>query len=259
MYYENQFLSKSNRSVLPSSQHILKRFSNPLDCLTAHLMLECAEVLAGVKPANLISLGNRSQLCGRNLYQLWQSHHDELEIRLSDLTIKVLQAKERALLLLCYNNNQLERHLAHAGIRTLLHKAGYEADCSIEALLDDLSRRIENNKSFPHEIGLFIGYPAKDVAAFMGLVRLPFACQCLWKIYGNPDQSLGLAEQFRYCRQRMGAILATGSPKVLQLDSSNHPFFCHSDENEFQYRKTPTAGSYNCKPRINEIDTIFLI
>lgn len=232
MHYENRLHS----NVLPSSQQILRRFSNPLDCLTAYLMLECAEVLAGVKPANLISLVNRNQLCGRNLYQLWQSYHEELAARLPDLTIRVLQTRERALLLLCYNNDQLERHMAHAGIRTLLRKAGYEANSSIEAQLGELSRRIESKGSFPHEIGLFIGYPAKDVAAFMGLIKLPFTCQCLWKIYGNPDQSLGLAEQFRCCRQRMSAILATGKQTALQLDTSSHPFFCHLVESDYQFR-----------------------
>jgi hypothetical protein len=231
----NQLFPKSKPAAQISSQQFLKLFSNPLDCLTAHLMLECAEVLAGVKPANLISISNRPQLCGRNLYQLWQSHHEELATRLGDLTIMVLQTKEKALLLLCYNKGQLERHLSHAGIRTLLRKAGYEADAAKEELLGELCRRIASNESFPHEIGLFIGYPAKDVAAFMGLIKLPFACQCLWKIYGNPEQSLGLAEQFRCCRQRMGAILATGSPRVLQLANSDHPFFCHADENEYQY------------------------
>lgn len=242
------FADKTALSIKPSprifSEQILKRFTDPLDCLTAHLMLECAEVLAGVKPANLISLVNRNQLCGRNLYQLWQLHHGELATRLAGLTIKVLQTKERALLLLCYNNNQLERHLAHAGIRTMLHKAGYEADSSIEARLGELSRRIENNCSFPHEIGLFIGYPAKDVAAFMGLVNLPFACQCLWKVYGNPEQSLCLAEQFRCCRQRMGEILATGKQTALQLDNSRHPFFCHTTENDYQSHGTSTRMNF---------------
>jgi hypothetical protein len=233
------FANKMALQVKPSprifSEQILMRYTDPVDCLTAHLMLECAEVLAGVKPANLISLGNRPQHCGRNLYQLWQSHHDALADRLGDMTILVLQTKERAMLLLCYNNDHLKRHLSHAGIRALLCKAGYQADAANEVLLGELSRRIDSNETFPHEIGLFIGYPAKDVAAFMGLIKLPFACQCLWKIYGNPEQSLGLAEQFRCCRQRMGAILATGSPRVLQLANSDHPFFCHADENEYQY------------------------
>lgn len=209
--------STSKPSVQAYQPHILENFKNPLDCLTAHLMLECSEVLAGVKPANLISLVNRTRPCGRNLYQLWHSHHEELAARLSNLTIRVLQTRQRALLLLCYNHEHLERHLAHAGIRTLLHKAGYESDAPSEGLLAELCRRIGENDSFPHEIGLFIGYPAKDVAAFMGLVNLPFACQGPWKIYGNPLQSLGLAEQFRCCRQKMSDILATGNRTALEL------------------------------------------
>jgi hypothetical protein len=204
-------------------------------------MLECAEVLAGVKPANLISIGNRPQPCGRNLFQLWQSHNEELATRLTGLTIKVLQTKEKSLLLFCYNNDHLQRHLAHAGIRTLLHRAGYEADFSTAALLAELCRRIGENNSFPHEIGLFIGYPAKDVAAFMGLIKLPFVCQCLWKVYGNPEQSLDLAEQFRCCRQRMGAVLRTGKQTALQLSNAKHPFFCPSIDNDYQYRKTSSC------------------
>lgn len=139
------------------------------------------------------------------------------------------------MLLLCFNNDHLERHLAHAGIRAMLQKAGYKNGASCEDLVAELCCRIDMNDSFPHEIGLFIGYPAKDVAAFMGMVNLPFACQGLWRIYGNPLQSLALAEQYRCCRQRMGAILATGNRKSLDLSSSEHPFFCSTADNGFQY------------------------
>jgi len=225
MAFSNKMLVKRKSSIQPFPPQLLERFNNPLDCLTAHLMLECSEVLAGVKPANLISLVNRTRPCGRNLYELWHSHHDDLATRLGDLTLKVLQTRQGALLLLCYNPDHLERHLAHAGIRTLLHKAGYETDASCEALLGELCRRIGKNGSFPHEIGLFIGYPAKDVAAFMGMVKLPFACQGPWKIYGDPAQSLNLAEQYRCCRLRMSDILASGDHKALELNNPQHPFF----------------------------------
>jgi hypothetical protein len=56
---------------------------------------------------------------------------------------------------------------------------------------------------FPHEVGVFLGYPLKDVAGFMGWVDLPVTCQGPWKIYGNPDRSLALADGFRACRLRM--------------------------------------------------------
>jgi hypothetical protein len=213
------------------------RFPDALDCLAAHLMMESSEVLGGVKPANLVSLVNRTRPCGRNLYQLWQSHHNELSNRLDNIRFKVLQTRERALLLFCYNPHHLESHMSHAGIRVLLKKAGYDTTLSSESLLTELCCRFESSGVFPHEIGLFIGYPAKDVAAFMGLVTLPFACQGPWKIYGNPVRSLGLADQYRCCRQRMAAILATGDHMALELNNPGHPFFCQSIDTDFQYPK----------------------
>jgi hypothetical protein len=235
MQSSDKMLLNASSSLQHISRQVLERFSEPLDCLTAHLMLECPEVLAGVKPANLISIVNRTRPCGRNLYQLWQTHHAELETRIANLNFIVLKNRPQALLLLCYNSDHLERHLAHAGIRALLRRAGYEEGASCEALAAELCHRINKNDEFPHEIGLFIGYPAKDVAAFMGLVNLPFACQGPWKIYGNPVRSLALAEQYRCCRQRMSHILATGNRGLLDLNNSHHPFFCTPIESDYQY------------------------
>ena len=206
---------------------LASRFQDPVECLAAHLMLECSEVLAGVKPANLVSLVNRTRSCGRNLYQLWQSHHNMLFTHLGGLNFKILQTRENALLLFCYNPDQLENHLAHQGIRTLLKKAGYDTALSSAALLEDLCGRFKDSGTFPHEIGLFIGYPAKDVAAFMGLVKLPFACQGPWKIYGDPAQSLCLADAYRRSRAAMGNHLA----------GCNSPFDCldHTDRGEMHF------------------------
>lgn len=199
----------SSTRLPPATTHhnISSRFSDPLDCLAAHLMLECSEVLGGVKPANLVSLTNRTRSCGRNLYRLWQSHHVELSRRLEGLNIQVLQTRESALLLFCYNAEHLTQHLSHAGIRALLAKSGYDTTTFGEALLPELFRRFTISRSFPHEIGLFIGYPAKDVAAFMGVIDIPFTCQGPWKIYGNPHKSLRLADTHRKTRKEMGCKL----------------------------------------------------
>lgn len=226
-----------------TAPELLAQFNDPLDCLTAHLMLECSEVIAGVKPANLVSLVNRTRPCGRNLYQLWHSLHQEAEARLSTINFMILQTKERSILLLCYNREQLEQQLSHAGIRTLLHKAGYKQTSTVPELVTELKQRIAKQDHFPHEIGLFIGYPAKDVAVFMGFVKLPFACQALWKIYGNPSQSLDLAENYRCCRQKMGLILATGDQRMLEIKDPEHPFFRQNNDIDFQLlqQTTPTA------------------
>jgi hypothetical protein len=188
-------------------------------------MLECSEVLAEVKPANLISIVNRKRPCGRNLYQIWKSENTEVRARLNSIEFLELNSSENSILLLCYSKTGLERHLSHSGIRTLLDKTGYNREASLEEMLESLKVRIKNSEQFPHEIGLFIGYPPKDVAAFMGLINLPLTCQAPWKIYGNPLESLNLVEQYRCCRQKMCSILTGGNKKTLELNQPDHPFF----------------------------------
>lgn len=218
-----------------ASSAIIGRFINPLDCLTAHLMLECSEVFAGIKPANLVSLVNRPRPCGRNLYQLWQSSHQLAETRLSNINFLVLKTKERSLLLLCYKREVLEHHLSNTGVRCLLQEAGYDTTASFDSLLEELCQKIDEHNPFPHEIGLFIGYPAKDVAAFMGINSLPFTCQGPWKMFGDPTQSLELAKQYRCCRQKMSSVLASGHHTALKLHDPQHPFFCHTIDIDIQY------------------------
>lgn len=213
-----------------SYQQITARFSKPVDCLTAHLMLECSETLTGIKPANLVSIVNRIRPCGRNLYQVWQAEKDELAGIITQLRFKVLQTTERAVLVFCYNPTQLERHLSHSGIRVLLEKAGYNAALPSGELLEELARRVAASDQFPHEIGLFIGYPAKDVAAFMGLVKLPFTCQGPWKIFGNPEKSLCLARTFQQSRQVMINQLSNcNSPRnfLAEMNDNKERFFYH--------------------------------
>ncbi|GEM_PF-101983 len=207
------------------SYNIIDYYDEPVDCLTAHLMLECSEVLAKVKPANLISIVNRKRPCGRNLYQIWKSDSAEVRERLNHIEFLELKISENCILLLCYSKAELELHISHPGIRTLLNKTGYSREASLEELLDNLKLRIQSSDHFPHEIGLFIGYPPKDVAAFMGFINLPLTCQGPWKIYGNPLESLNLAEQYRCCRQKMCAVLAQGDKKTLELNQPKHPFF----------------------------------
>lgn len=177
---------------------------------------------------NLISLVNRTRPCGRNPYHLWQQLGDRVLSRFSTLQVMLLHNKGTAVLLLCYNKSSLDQRLAHSGIRALLQKAGYRPESGTDALLDELKQRIAHNGAFPHEIGLFIGYPAKDVAAFMGLVKLPFTCQGPWKIYGNPRQSLSLADQFRHKRQWMGVRLSgctSPGPCLDELNRNRQHFF----------------------------------
>jgi hypothetical protein len=196
----------AGRNRRPLWQELARRFPDPRDCLSAFIALETAELQAGVKPASLINVVNRPRSCGRNLYTLWREHGPAL-LRDSPLRVRELCDRGDALLLLFYREEHLEALLRQGGSRALLRRAGYAEPLTAVSALEQLAARLRDG-GFPHEIGIFLGYPLKDVAAFMGWARLPFTCQGPWRIYGRAEESLRLAEQFRRCRHQMARQLA---------------------------------------------------
>lgn len=187
------------------------------ECLASFLALELAEVLQGAKPANLVCLTNKHRSCGRNLYLLWKEHGEAL-LSESGLKVRALDDRGSSILLLLYSQHALGELLYQKGASIILRKSGYGNPDDLDATLDELEKRV-TGEEFPHEIGVFLGYPLKDVIGFMGWAPLAFTCQGPWKIFGNPEQSLRLAECHRECRGRMSEKLAAGCSPLQCLRS----------------------------------------
>lgn len=192
----------------PGWQDFSGRYPLDRDCLASFLALELAEVLQGEKPANLVCLANKRRSCGRNLYLLWKEHGQAL-LEESGLKVRVLADRGSSLLLLLFCPLALGSLLEQKSVRVILGKAGYNQPCDQEKVLSELESRM-TGEGFPHEIGVFLGYPLKDVVGFMGWARLSFTCQGPWKIFGDPAPSLRLAETHRECRCRISRQLASG-------------------------------------------------
>lgn len=192
--------------IRPGWQELSGRYPEDRDCLASFLVLELAEVLQGAKPANLVCLANKRRSCGRNLYLLWKEHGAAL-LEHSGLQVKELADRGSSLLLLLYRPEALGSLLGQKSVRVILAKAGYREPDKFEGVLSELEKRVAG-EGFPHEIGVFLGYPLKDVVGFMGWVSLPFTCQGPWKIFGDPRESLRLAETHRRCRCTMSLQLA---------------------------------------------------
>jgi hypothetical protein len=193
----------------PPSSRSVRRYSSELDCLAAFIALEAAEVLAGEKPSVLIGITDRPRACGRNVHGLWLEHGEEL-MKHTRLSARQIGGRPGFIQLLLYVPDAFARFLERRDVTVLLRRAGYEEPFSREHVLRQLEERLKTER-FPHEIGILLGYPLKDVAAFMGWIKLPFACQGPWKMYGNPRESLWLAERFRTCRRRMAERLTVVS------------------------------------------------
>lgn len=196
-----------SRRSQPHWPSLMRRFASGRECLASFLAYESAEILDGTKPANLINLVDRPHPCGRNFYRLWLECGPEILSR-SGLVGRVLVDRGNSLLLLVYAPALLDSLLAQPAARAMLRRAGYPSPEAPAAVLAQLEERCRQGHDFPHEIGIFLGYPLKDVAAFLGWVALPFAAQGPWKIYGQSERSLQLAATHRRCRDRMLCRLA---------------------------------------------------
>jgi len=196
---------RSAKQRRPIWHDLAGHFADERECLASFLALEAAEVLDGEKPANLVNVANRRLACGRNLYRMWRRHGVTL-LGQGELAVRELADRGDSLLLFLYRPQSLAALLARPNVVGFLRKAGYTEPADPQTALTELQSRI-SAEGFPHEIGVFLGYPLKDVAGFMGWAPLPFTCQGPWKIYGDPTGSLGLAESFRQSRCRMARRL----------------------------------------------------
>ncbi len=194
--------SPTPRPHTPSWQALAARFGKGRDCLASYLALELAEVLEGAKPANLIRISGRKRPCGRNLFRLWEVFGPHL-VHQAGLVARTLSRGEDFILLLIYHPETLRTLLNRANVASFLSRAGYEKPSGTETALNELQARFGLG-DFPHEVGVFLGYPLKDVAGFLGWAPLPHACsRAPWRVYGDPAPSLRLADTFRRCRRRM--------------------------------------------------------
>jgi len=98
-------------------------------------------------------------------------------------------------LLYLYRPKLLERDLRDPLAGKLLSECGYDCE-DIHARLRRLITRMRTEAVFPHEVGLFLGYPSADVDGFMHRKEEYKLCG-LWKVYDDVE---GAARQFARCR-----------------------------------------------------------
>ena len=162
--------------------------------LEEQLAYHTAPVLMGIKPAGLFSVG---QALGDTWKQIRAFHQ---KMASSGLHIRILCSCKKRLLLFVYQEQRLEAALSPS-IRTLLRKKfGYRQTQSLDAMLSELAEHIQQSATFPHEIGLFLGYPVADVLGFIAHHGEDYLLLGYWKVYRNAEQAKQLFSQYDGCR-----------------------------------------------------------
>ncbi|MDI9502529.1 MAG: DUF3793 family protein [Bacillota bacterium] len=114
------------------------------------------------------------------------------------LRLLPLRIREGRALLYVFRPRCLQNDLSDAKACAYLQQCGY-ARRSLNADVACLRCRVCQSAEFPHEIGLFLGYPPEDVLAF--IEKGPKHCKLTgcWKVYHNPEQAKEVFARFKDC------------------------------------------------------------
>jgi len=178
--------------------------------LEQYLIEHCSPTLARIKTANLFTYVFPSQTA---LKKCIQSSNKRLNSK--GVYVEVLRINGSSALIWVYRSSMLEADLKKPGVKEFLHQYGYEEN-SLRYAVERLKHRFVFYDSFPHEIGLFLGYPLDDVIGFIINEGQNSKCTGCWKVYCNECEAVRLFEMYRKCKTIYSHLFSRGK-SILQL------------------------------------------
>ena len=156
--------------------------------LEKYLIEHCSPTLASLKTANLFTYAYDREADFQEEFRLWEARFREKGVSLMVLR----KGRNTALLYVC-RKDRLKRDLQQPGVAPFLAACGYP-DAEPDAALEQLCCRLAENDAFPHEIGVFLGYPLGDVMGFIRSGGRNCRHAGCWKVYCNEAETLVVAD-----------------------------------------------------------------
>ncbi|MCD2491566.1 DUF3793 family protein [Lacrimispora sp. NSJ-141] len=163
--------------------------------LEKHLIEHCAPTLASLKTASLFCLSVTAEAGVEEQLKDWNERLME-----KGLFLSVLRRRRDRALIYVYRRSHLQKDLRKPGVEEFLAEYGY-CGTNAEYALRRLKERLRENNAFPHEIGVFLGYPLDDVKGFIQNSGKNSKCSGCWQVYGDEYEAKRLFERMEKCRE----------------------------------------------------------
>lgn len=170
------------------------------------LVEQCAPTLARIKTGSLFTVDCG---CADELY--WEAEVCRRILEPRDVHVVLMRVQEGRALVYVYRGKRLEMDLSCPMRQEFLAACGYEA-FDAESAVDMLRQRIEETGGFPHEIGLFLGYPLRDVEGFVANCGRNCLMCGPWKVYHDVQAAERIFAQLRKCTAIYRKMYDMGKP-----------------------------------------------
>lgn len=174
-----------------------------------YLIDYCSATLAGLKPGSLF---NYPFVCREELADQLETWNQALGEK--GISLQVLRQGTRTALIYMCRRTQLCQTLSQPPVTAFLYRLGY-VQTDVDEMLLRLKGRMKR-QTFPHEIGVFLGYPLGDVMGFMKNEGKNCKCTGCWKVYGDEIQARACFARLDGCRNAYRRLWRQGK-SVWQL------------------------------------------
>ncbi len=155
----------------------------------------CSPTFAGLKTGNLFSVDIKDR-------EKFNAEVREFNRRFACKGIRMIPVKysKKHVLIYVYRPKMLKRDFANEEVCRVLKEKGYSYS-NADRCVAQLVKHLEQDSGFPHEIGLFLGYPVDDVLGFMRSSREGVKYTGVWKVYSNKDAALETFDRYKRCTE----------------------------------------------------------
>ena len=169
--------------------------------LKTQLALQCAPLLTGIKLSNLLTVTKSNEEDVRDLF------------RNTEITVHTLyQTKHRTIFLL-FREKQLLAYLNEKDVKETMRLFGYQTLRLIdifEKLCARYQKYMKDHLSFPHELGLLLGYPVEDVLGFIRNEGRNYLYCGYWKVYGDVNAARITFDRYNQAKEDAIRLISSG-------------------------------------------------
>mgnify|MGYP000022567827 CR=1 FL=1 len=157
------------------------------------LIAHCSPTLASLKIANLFSCPFTTEQELSDCVQYWNE-----QMKKTGICLEILRQGRRHALIYVFRSSELKERLEDRAVVRFLGAYGYK-NMDLSSALKHLKERLQENSEFPHEIGIFLGYPLEDVIGFIDNHGKNFQVSGLWKVYGDKEKAVQQFGRYKKC------------------------------------------------------------
>ncbi len=159
----------------------------------ALLIRQCSPTLAGMKAGSMFP-------CTYDSVKELTDYIRKLNRKLVPKGLRVLPLRQKKghALIYVFRPKALKKVLEDKTAIYVLQKYGYK-DIRVEPCVCQLMGRFQSEGEFPHEVGLFLGYPPEDVYGFIENKACGQKCVGCWKVYGDEVAARKTFAKYKKC------------------------------------------------------------